>query len=114
MEEREDGGGSVRRRPTVAVLNGDLEKGRFNSNEERSLIEATIEGKNRDIVAIVKDEQLRRIWLSWFYQRAMMTKAAINKVDLEEVLNRIDGIKAKISMQHKATLLSGLGEILIK
>ena len=59
---------SEHKRPTVDQLNRHLEKGKFETKEEKHLIKATIEGKNRDITAIVKDEQLRRIWLSCFYK----------------------------------------------
>lgn len=102
------------RRPTVDLLNKHLEKGKFETKEERNLIQATLEGKNRDIVAIVKDEQLRRIWLSYFYKRANMTKASIDKINLNEVMQKISSIQSQISMQHMATLLAGLGEVLKK
>ena len=104
----------VKKRPTAAVLSNALQSRKYETNEEKNLIEATLEGKNRDIVAIVKDEQLRRIWLSCFYQRSMISKAAINKINLEEVMDKIRNIQQRLSMQHTATLLAGLGEILMK
>ena len=104
----------VKKRPTAAVLSRALERGKYETAEEKELIVATLEGKNRDIVAIVKDDQLRRIWLSCFYQRSMMSKAALNKINLAEVTEKIEQIQHRLSMQHKATLLAGLGEILMK
>ena len=43
---------SVKKRQTVDALNRDLNHGKFETKEERELIEATLEGKNRDIVLL--------------------------------------------------------------
>lgn len=102
-----------KKRETSAVLNDDLAQRKYETMEERALIETTLQGKNREITAIVKDESLRKIWMASFYKKPL-TKTSLNKIDLEETMVKIEKIHTRLSMQHRATLLAGLGEILIK
>jgi hypothetical protein len=63
---------NVKKRPTAAILKQDLEKGNYDSMEEKHLIEVTLENRNVNgsfpLSAIIKDEDLRKIWTICFYK----------------------------------------------
>lgn len=107
-----------RKRPTAAILKQDLEKGNYGSLEEKHLIETTLEYNNSNgsfpLSAIMKDEDLRKVWTIYFYKKRINNKNDINKLNLPEIIKKIEAIQGRLPMQHMASLLAGLGEILMK
>ena len=107
-----------RKRPTAAILKQDLEKGNYDSMEERHLIETSLEGRKLNgsfpLSTIIKDEDLRKVWTIFFYKKRINNKSDINKLNLPEIIKKIEAIQNKLPMQHMAILLAGLGEILMK
>ena len=101
-------------RATNVVLSDDLKQRNYETEEERKLIEAVLSGKNRGIGAIVKDANLRKVWMSSFFKKNILTKTSVKKIDLPAAMKKIEEIKGGLSMQHKSILLAGLGEVLKK
>mmetsp|Transcript_3141 Transcript_3141/g.2610 ORF Transcript_3141/g.2610 Transcript_3141/m.2610 type:complete len:400 (+) Transcript_3141:12-1211(+) len=108
MEEtkvkRED---SHPKRKTNVILNQELQKKEYDTIEEKKLIETTLQGKNSEISEIVKDKDLRKLWISCFFNKNTLK-------NIEEIVNKIERVHIKLSMQNRATLLEGLGELLKK
>ncbi|CAI2359043.1 unnamed protein product [Moneuplotes crassus] len=84
----------------------------FDSEEERKLMDSVQAGKNRGISEIVKDNDLRKIWMSSFFKKTVLTKNSIKKIDIHRALARLNEIKDSLTIQNRSILLAGLGEVL--
>jgi hypothetical protein len=71
-----------RPRRTETQLGEQLVTKNYQTQAEKELIESTLAGENQDLKPIVKDEDLRRIWLSCFNPKALRKKE-INATDVQ-------------------------------
>ena len=106
--------GVLHKRKTEAVLNMALEKQSYDTHEEKSIIEMTLQGKNSDLVEIVKDDNLRKIWTCYFFKKSAMTKSLVMKIDIDRAVEKIKQLKNIIASKNIAVLLLSLGQILLK